>query len=639
MRVLPRVVAWGVVLLACALSAPGSARAAPPAGYAAKPRSLADTLTGSAKADYIAGKAAFQDGDTVGARIKFQAAYDLTKDPRLLWNIATCLKAERHYARVIALLRRYVAEGGALLSPADVKDAQDLIVALTPFTAKVTVTASEAGAEVSVDGEPSVPVTTTPLVLDVGERRIRVTKGGFAPFETTYLVSGTEGSVVAKLAPVVHEGRLTVNAPSNATILLDEAPFGVGRVDRVVPAGSHALRITAPGMRPYKGDVVIVDKESRTLEITLEAVELPRLRLGVGCGDDTPRGPDDGVVVYLDGNDVVPPSGVKKSWDPKANDNVFRYAEYPAAAGPHTLRVRATGCLPAERSITVDPVDGDEVNGVLALDTNVLLRGPQGTPGFFRAGAAFWLPTVIGKYNLAPDDYTGSPGSLAGVAVDVGLVRRWFQADLSFAYAAGSLSRSSFASTYALPSSPSADVVRGMLRLGPRFPFNVVSLGLGFGVGLEQLNVDGVKTGGVDPTLGPYVELVVQPFCSFGFFAMGEATADFASTNSGGGNDVFGLASLQIGGFYGPSPSCTRERGTAFGLTERAVHVQTLTPPSSRASPASPAPLLAPPSPPPPAVEDVASRLRKLKALYDGKAITEDEYKKERERILKEGGL
>jgi len=38
-------------------------------------------------------------------------------------------------------------------------------------------------------------------------------------------------------------------------------------------------------------------------------------------------------------------------------------------------------------------------------------------------------------------------------------------------------------------------------------------------------------------------------------------------------------------------------------------------------------------------VEDVASRLRKLKALYDGKAITEDEYKKERERILKEGGL
>ncbi len=628
--------AFAFVLAGHALLAPASLHAAPSSGHAAKPRSLADTLTGSAKADYVAGKAAFQDGDTAGARIKFQAAYDVAKDPRLLWNIAGCLKAERHYARVIALLRRYIAEGGGLLTPADVKDAQDLIVALTPFTAKVTVQASEAGAEVSVDGEPKVPLTTAPLVLDVGERHITVTKDGFAPFETTYLVSGTEGAVVAKLEKVVHEGRLTVNAPANATILVDEKPFGVGRADGVVAAGSHTVRITAPGMRPYKGDVVILDKESRTLEITLEAVELPRLRLGVGCGDDTPRGPDDGVVVYLDGNDVVPPSGVKKSWDPKANENVFRYAEYPATPGPHTLRVRATGCLPAERSITVDPVTGDEVNGILSLDKNVLLRGPQGTPGLFRAGAAFWLPTVISKYNLAPDDYTGSPGSLTGFAVDVGLVRRWFQADLSFAYAAGSLSRSSFGSTYALPRSPSTDVVRGMLRLGPRFPFNIVSLGLGFGVGLEQVNVDGVKTGGVDPTLGPYVELVVQPFCSFGFFAMGEATVDFASSNSGG-NDVFGLASLQIGAFYGPSPSCTRERGTAFGLTERPVDAQTLTSPPSP-SPVAPPPALAPPAPPP-AVEDVASRLKKLKALYDGKAITEDEYKKERERILKEGGL
>jgi hypothetical protein len=272
---------------------------------------------------------------------------------------------------------------------------------------------------------------------------------------------------------------------------------------------------------------------------------------------------------------------------------------------------------------------------VLPLDKNVLLKGPQGTPGLFRAGAAFWLPAMIGKYSLAPDAYSGSAGSLAGVSVDVGLVRRWFQADLSFAYAAGSLTRSSFGSNYALPSSPSTDAVRGMLRLGPRFPFNIVSLGLGVGIGLQQFNVDGVKTGGVDPTLGPYVELVVQPFCSFGFFAMGEATADFASSNSGG-NNVFGLASLQIGAFYGPSPSCRRERETAFGLTERAVDVQALTPPSP---PPPPAPVTPAPVAPPPAVEDVASRLKKLRTLYDAKAITEDEYKKERERILREGGL
>jgi hypothetical protein len=597
--------------------------------HAGQVRPLAQTLTGPAKADYDAAKLLFADGDFAGALIKFQSAYDTAKDPRLLWNIATCQKAQRHYAKVVALLKRYAAEGGALLTATDVKEAQDLIVALEPFTVKVTFKVSEDAAEVSVDGEPVGTTPLAPVVVDIGERHVRVTKEGFVPFEKAVPVGGAEATIEARLEKVVHEGRIVVNAPVGAAVFLDDKQVGVGKVDQTVASGGHQLRIVGPGMRPYASEVVVIDRETRTLDVSLESLELPKVRVAVGCGDREPKSPDEGLVAYLDGNDVLPPSGTKKSWDAARNENVFRYAEYPAAPGPHTLRIRATGCVSVERAITVDPINGDDVEGALQLDKNILLKGPQGTPGWGRVGVAFWMPTLIGQYGLAPDTYGGHAGSYAGVSVDAGLVRRWFSADLAFGYAAGSLTRTSFTSNYALPAKPASDIVRGMLRLGPRFPFNSASLGLGGEVGAEQVNVDGVKTGGVDPAFGGYVELVVQPFCSVGFFAMGEANVDFVNVDLSGSNgksNALGFASLHIGAIFEPSSACKKERNTDFGLREK----------TGRAPEVTVVPTV--PSPPP-ASDDLAARLKKLKALFDAKVISADEYKAQRERILKEGGL
>lgn len=66
------------------------------------PKSLADTLTGDAKAEYEAGKLLYQDGDFKNALAKFQKAQELSKDARLSWNIAACEKNLRHYTRVSA---------------------------------------------------------------------------------------------------------------------------------------------------------------------------------------------------------------------------------------------------------------------------------------------------------------------------------------------------------------------------------------------------------------------------------------------------------------------------------------------------------------------------------------------------------
>ncbi|HEY2511617.1 MAG TPA: PEGA domain-containing protein, partial [Polyangiaceae bacterium] len=431
-----------------ALASPASAEPAhggKPAAAAQKP--LAQALTGQAKADYESGKLLFGDGDYAGALIKLESAYELSKDPRLLYNIATCQKSQRHYAKALSTLRRYLVENAAL-SAAERKDVQETINALDPFTTKLTLKASEDGAEVTIDGEPAgkTPLAA-PVVVDIGERHLRLTKEGFAPFEKTIPVGGSaEVSVEAKLEKVVRVGRLTVNAPAGAVISLDGKEAGVGKVEQVVAAGGHQLRVTAPAMRPYQSEIVVQDKETRTIDVALEAeaqAELPKLRVAVGCGDDRPIGPDEGLVAYLDGNDVLPSSNVRRIWDSKQNANTVEYVEYPAQPGPHTLRLRSRGCLLAERSIAIAQPSGGDVSGALELDKPVLFKGPQGSPGWGRVGAALWMPFSGSIEHDIPESYRADAGSLTGVAVDVGLVTRWFSFGLDYAYAGGSAKRTS----------------------------------------------------------------------------------------------------------------------------------------------------------------------------------------------------
>jgi tetratricopeptide (TPR) repeat protein len=166
------------------LGAPLGARAAPDSGTKGAPASsrasLADSLSGSAKDDYEAGKLLFSDGDYAGAALKFERAHAASKDPRLLWNQAAAEKNLRRYARAEALLRRYLDEGGELSSEAERAEAAALIDAIQDFIAEVRLQVSEPGAEVFVDdvsvGASPLPA---PLRLDMGKRQIRVKKPGF----------------------------------------------------------------------------------------------------------------------------------------------------------------------------------------------------------------------------------------------------------------------------------------------------------------------------------------------------------------------------------------------------------------------------------------------------------------------------
>src|SRR5437867_3379084 len=64
---------------------PAPAQPPPAPAQPPPPPTLAESLTGAAKADYDAAHILYRNGDYANALTKFQAAYDKSKDPRLFW--------------------------------------------------------------------------------------------------------------------------------------------------------------------------------------------------------------------------------------------------------------------------------------------------------------------------------------------------------------------------------------------------------------------------------------------------------------------------------------------------------------------------------------------------------------------------
>jgi hypothetical protein len=251
-----------------AASASASASASAPAAVP----TLSETLTGDAKAAYESGKLLYQDGDYPGALLKFQQAYETSKDPRLLWNVAVCHKNLRRYAKVLELVKRYQAEAASMMSEGDKREAADLIAAVQGFVSPLLVRSNEADAAVTLDDEPfaTLPMAEA-VIVDMGSRRIKVSKPGFVELTQTLQIAGnTPVTVEAKLEKEVHEGKLVVMAEPKQLIYLDGKLVGEAQWEGKVASGGHTLRITAQGKRAYQSEVVVKDKETREIRVTLE---------------------------------------------------------------------------------------------------------------------------------------------------------------------------------------------------------------------------------------------------------------------------------------------------------------------------------------------------------------------------------
>jgi hypothetical protein len=234
---------------------------------------LSESLTGSAKTDYEAGRVLFQDGDYNGAALKFQKAYAASKDARLLWNVAAAEKNLRHYSKVISALEQYLAEGGDKLTEQDRSDAKQLVETVAAFVGNLEITVDQPDAEIAIDGEPAgKSPLSAPLRLDHGQHVVTVKKPGFEEYSARPNIGGGETETLkVVLKAILHQGRLRVVAGPGETITVNGKVVGKGSWEGTLESGQHTVSVSGRGKRTKEADVLVRDGEVTTSRMKLEA--------------------------------------------------------------------------------------------------------------------------------------------------------------------------------------------------------------------------------------------------------------------------------------------------------------------------------------------------------------------------------
>jgi hypothetical protein len=576
----PRLARALVAILALVAPAPAFAQRAPSA-RAAHPKPLAQALPPEAKGDYDAGKILFEDGDFQTARIKYQAAYDLTHDARLLWNVAVCQKNERHYARALATLARYLADGGDLLTAGDRRDAQDLSKAITPFTSAATFRVSEDGAQVWVD---DALVGTTPIdqpfAVDLGPRRIRARKEGFRPYEEEVEVAGN-ATVTIDVVMKRQSGRLDLRVPASATVAIDGKPVGTGpSVEADLPVGGHELLVSAPGMRPYQGDLVIEDGRTRAFDLTLERAADPasEVRVAVGCNRPEPAAPEEGLAVFFDGaTESAPALGTRRS--AQVGRDVVAYVPYEVPPGKHTVRVGVTGCTAEETSIDASLGGHASITGMLPSTHLYFYGSPAGSPTGWRVSAG--VATLSESFSSYSTFFQPPSGTLAlnepvnmtlvGPMVSGGLQGRWAEFLGDVRVLTASTGKVPLAATSTVPAGSTAasslTIVALNLRPGARLPlfFGALSSGFTLGTGRYAFSPSnlgpGQSSGFFD--IGAWAALDIKPVCDWALQGgIGYDATSFSGPATGGSGGAMTWVHL----VYEPNVTCTRARAGAFQI-------------------------------------------------------------------------
>lgn len=227
-------------LLAAPLTHAADKGAKPPSSEKGQ-RPLAELLSGAALDAYLKGRDLFDAGDVVTGHAKLSEAYELSKNPRLLWNMAACSKSSRRYARAIDELTRFLEDGREVITAEQAKRAEEVRATLYSLVAAATLQVTPANASVLLDGEPATR-GAGPYHLELGKHEVRVELEGYKPEVRTLDVKQTKALT---LEVTLHaEAPAVAAAPASATPAVTPAPAPAAAT-APVPAAPEADRTWA----------------------------------------------------------------------------------------------------------------------------------------------------------------------------------------------------------------------------------------------------------------------------------------------------------------------------------------------------------------------------------------------------------
>jgi hypothetical protein len=271
MRRLSRCVPFA--LTALLLSSP--ALAAPPAAPAAAPAApdVRAQLNEPARRAWDAAKQLAGASDYKGALVEFQRAYELSHNPRVLFNVGVTEKLSTHYARAVDAWEKELSEGGSQLTPAELQELKNAIAIVQQFVTTIDVTANEADATLFID---EYPVGKTPFAgpvrIDVGKHVLKLSKDGFADaVQNADVASGARTPVAFKIEPLNKTAlvAVAVGGTPNATVFVDGRDMGPAPFKGELSADRHTIEARAPGYVAVGQTVDVVYKQPMSLVLTL----------------------------------------------------------------------------------------------------------------------------------------------------------------------------------------------------------------------------------------------------------------------------------------------------------------------------------------------------------------------------------
>lgn len=237
----------------CSLFMAAALTLASPAAFALdpKPVTIRSELKEDAREAWDRAQALMRAKDYGAALVQFNRAYDLSKNPRVLFNVGICEKELHHYARAATRFEQELAEGEAQLTAdekAELKNAVDIV---RRYVSTVAVSSNEPEATLYVDDyEIGKTPFMKPILVDVGPRKMTLKKDGYTP-QTLNLdvVAGQPGKADFTIEEAVKKGlvHITVNGAPNAIVWMDGTEMGPAPFHGKVLAGLHTFEARAIG--------------------------------------------------------------------------------------------------------------------------------------------------------------------------------------------------------------------------------------------------------------------------------------------------------------------------------------------------------------------------------------------------------
>lgn len=146
----------------------------------------------------------YKEGKYDDAMVEYDAAYDASKNWKILYNRGQCLVMVRREPDAIASLQKYLDEGGDKIDPARRKQVEQDIAKLKERLGTIVITGAPDGSVVEIDGHAvaTLPVTA-PITAGAGKHEVTVRPpgNGIPAIQQIQVVAGKESAVPVSFVP------------------------------------------------------------------------------------------------------------------------------------------------------------------------------------------------------------------------------------------------------------------------------------------------------------------------------------------------------------------------------------------------------------------------------------------------------